>query len=48
MDLYWDFHEHCWRCIICGYREYKHAIRSKSKKELEQERLLDQVMNSLD
>lgn len=48
LGLYWDFYEHCWRCIICGYRKYKHATQSKSKKEIEQERLLEQVMDSLD
>ncbi|MCC6545365.1 MAG: hypothetical protein IT392_12860 [Nitrospirae bacterium] len=48
VGLYWDFQEYCWKCVICGYREYEHASRSKSMKELEQELLLDQIMDSLD
>lgn len=46
VGIYWDFYEHCWRCIICGYREYDTTARNKSKKQLAQERMIEQIMDS--
>ena len=45
LGLYWDFDEHCWRCVICGYRGYEDVLRPKSKAEIAAERVWDDVLN---
>lgn len=45
---YWDSDERCWRCVICGYRGYEHAIKSRTKAEIVAERLWDEMLDALD
>jgi len=48
LGLFWDFDEHCWRCIMCGYRGYERVLRVKSKAEIVAERIWDEVLEALD
>jgi hypothetical protein len=48
VGLYWDTDEHCWRCVICGYRGYEHTIRPRTKAEIIAERLWDEIVDTLD
>ena len=47
LGLFWYFDEHCWRCIMCGYRGYKHP-RPKTRAEIVAERIWDQVLEALE
>jgi len=31
VGLYWDYDEHFWQCIICGYRGYDGMTGAKEK-----------------
>jgi|GEM_PF-2603192 len=48
LGLHWDFDEHCWRCIMCGYRGYEHVLRTRSRAEVVAERRWDEVLDELD
>jgi rubredoxin len=48
LGLHWDFDEHCWRCIMCGYRGYEHVLRPRSKAEVVAERIWDEILDELD
>lgn len=48
VGLYWDSDERCWRCVICGYRGYEHAIKPRAKAEIVAERLWDEILDALD
>ncbi len=48
VGLYWDLDDHCWRCIICGYRGYEPILRQKSKAEIVKERIWDEILDTLD
>jgi rubredoxin len=48
LGLFWDLHDRCWRCIICGYRQYKNAERPKTRNEIVAERIWDQILDALD
>jgi rubredoxin len=48
LGLFWDCYDQCWRCLMCGYRKYKHPERPKTKAEIVAERIWDQVLDALD
>lgn len=48
VGLSWDFNDHCWRCVICGYRGYEHSIKPRGKAEIVAESIWDQVLDALD
>lgn len=48
LGLVWDYYEHCWRCVICGYRGYEHLLRPKTKAEVVAERIWDEILDGLD
>jgi rubredoxin len=48
LGLFWDLHDHCWRCIMCGYREYKHTERPRTKAEIVAERIWDEILDTLE
>ncbi|MBI3611512.1 MAG: hypothetical protein HY204_12535 [Nitrospirae bacterium] len=31
LGLLWELREGCWRCVICGYRDYGQPILLRSK-----------------
>ena len=48
LGLYWAFNEHCWRCVICGYREFERARRPSTRTEIIAEKLWDEVLVALE
>ena len=48
VGLYWEFDEHCWQCIICGYQGYEQVSRSRNKVEIVAARIWDEILDSLD
>ncbi len=48
VGLYWESDDRCWRCVVCGYRGYEHAIKPRTKAEIVAESLWDQVLDALD
>lgn len=48
VGLFWDSDERCWRCVICGYREYEHALRQQTQAEIVAESLWDRLLDALD
>lgn len=48
VGLYWETDERCWRCVICGFREYEHTIGPQKKAEIVAESIWDQVLDALD
>ncbi len=47
LGLFWDYYDQCWRCIMCGYREYKHTKRPRTKAEIVAERIWDEVLDAM-
>jgi len=48
VGLFWDFGDHCWRCVTCGFRVYEHAARPRTQAEIVAEKLWDEVLYALD
>jgi rubredoxin len=48
LGLFWDLHDRCWRCIICGYRQYRDAERPRTQAEIVAERIWDAVIEELE
>jgi rubredoxin len=48
LGLFWDFDERCWRCIMCGYRQYKVSDRPQTKSEIVAERVWDEILDALE
>jgi len=48
VGLYWNFEDHCWQCIICGYRGYERVQHRRSPAVIIAERLWDEVLDTLD
>lgn len=47
LGLFWDFVEHCWRCIMCGYRGYE-CQRPKTNAGVMAEKEWDEINAMLD
>ena len=48
VGLFWDFQDHCWQCVICGYRVYEQVLRLRSAAEMVAERVWDEICDELD
>src|SRR5437016_1111255 len=48
LGLYWGFDDHCWQCIICGYREYEQTSRQMSEAERVANRIWDECFDASD
>ena len=48
VGLYWSNQEHCWQCVICGYRKFKQRPEPKGKAEIAAERMWEEILNALD
>jgi hypothetical protein len=46
--LYWGFQDHCWQCIICGYRAYEQVLRLRNEAEIAAEKIWDEIFDDLD
>lgn len=48
VGLFWDFGDHCWRCVTCGFRVYGHALQPRTQAEIVAERIWDDLLDALD
>ena len=47
VGLYWDFYDHCWQCIICGYRAYEQVLRLRSEVQIVAESVWDEIFDEM-
>jgi rubredoxin len=48
LGLTWDYIDHCWHCVICGYRDYEQPRTPKTRAEIMAEKIWDQINFMLD